>query len=127
MSKEFRISIGVAIALMLIATLYIFYILDPQTYSLFPKCPFLMATGLECPGCGTQRAIHQLLHLNFGAALRYNAFMVLAMPYIFLGLYIQYLGGKKRHPQLEKLFFGRWSALIVLILVIAYWILRNIF
>lgn len=126
MSKGLKIALGAAITLMLIAALYMFYILDPETHSLFPKCPFLLATGLECPGCGSQRAIHQLIHLNFGAAFRYNAFMVVVLPYIFLGVYLQYFGGKLRHPQLEKIFFGRWSALIVLILVFTYWILRNI-
>ena len=127
MSKGYKIGLGAAIIVMLIAALYIFYIIDPETHSLFPKCPFLLATGLECPGCGSQRAIHQLLHRNLIAALRYNAFMVLVLPYIFLGVYLQYLGGKIRHPKLEKLFFGRWSALIVLILVIVYWIVRNLF
>ena len=127
MSKGYKIGLGAAIIVMLIAALYIFYIIDPETHSLFPKCPFLLATGLECPGCGSQRAIHQLLHLNLIAALRYNAFMVLVLPYIFLGVYLQYLGGKIRHPKLEKLFFVRWSALIVLILVIVYWIVRNLF
>jgi len=127
LSKGYKIGLGAAIIVMLIAALYIFYIIDPETHSLFPKCPFLLATGLECPGCGSQRAIHQLLHLNLIAALRYNAFMVLVLPYIFLGVYLQYLGGKIRHPKLEKLFFGRWSALIVLILVIVYWIVRNLF
>ena len=127
MSKGFKIGLVAVIILMLIAALYIFYTLNPETHSIFPKCPFLLATGLECPGCGSQRAIHQLLHLNLLAALRYNAFMVLAMPYIFFGVYLEYFGGKMKHPRLEKIFFGRWSALIVLILVISYWILRNVF
>ena len=127
MSKRIKFGLGAAIIVMLIAALYIFYIIDPESNSLFPKCPFLLATGLECPGCGSQRAIHQLLHLNLLAALRYNAFMVLVLPHIFLGVYLQYFGGKMRHPRLEKIFFGRWSALIVLIIVISYWILRNLF
>ncbi len=25
---------------------------------LAPKCPLLMATGLKCPGCGSQRMLH---------------------------------------------------------------------
>ena len=126
MSKGFKIVLVAAIILMLIAALYIFYTLNPETHSIFPKCPFLLATGLECPGCGSQRAIHHLLHLNFVDALRHNAFMILMIPYIFLGIYLQYLGGKMRHPRLENIFFGRWSALIVLILVVSYWILRNV-
>lgn len=108
------------------AALYIFYTFDPETQLLFPKCPFLLATGYECPGCGSQRAVHSLLHLNIGAALKYNAFMVLAIPYIFLGIYLQYFGGKKRFPGVEKFFFGRWAAVVLLAVIIAYWVLRNL-
>ncbi|MDY9918359.1 Protein of unknown function [Porphyromonadaceae bacterium NLAE-zl-C104] len=126
MHKSVKIGIG-AIAILLVAiALYIFYTFDPETQPLFPQCPFLLVTGHECPGCGSQRAIHSLLHLNIGAALRYNAFMLLALPYIFVGIYLEYFGGKKRHPRIEKFFFGRWSAIIVLVVIIAYWILRNI-
>ena len=42
----------------------------------FPKCLFFSLTGLQCPGCGSQRALHSLLHLDLVAALRYNAYMV---------------------------------------------------
>lgn len=127
MNRGFKIGIGAAITLLLIAALYFYYTFDPETYALFPKCPFLMVTGIECPGCGSQRAIHQLTHLNIISAFKYNAFVVIVLPYIFLGLYLEFLGGKIRHPKLEKIFFGRWSAIIVLIFVISYWIFRNIF
>jgi Protein of unknown function (DUF2752). len=105
---------------------FCFYFFDPETYPFFPKCPFQLVTSYECPGCGSQRAIHDLLHLNIGSALKHNAFMVLALPYIFLGLYLEYFGGKRRHPKLEKIFFGKWSALVVLVVIIGFWIGRNI-
>jgi len=126
LSKVLKYAIGAAVTLLFIAALYVFYITDPQTQPLFPKCPFLMATGYECSGCGSQRAIHQLLHFNVGAALRYNSFMVLVLPYILLGVYLQYFGGTARNPRLANIFFGRWSALIVLVFVLTYWIFRNI-
>lgn len=126
MHKGLKIGTGVAISVLLVAALYIFYTFDPEAQPVFPKCPFLLATGYECPGCGSQRAIHSLLHLNIGAALRYNAFMLLALPYIFLGIYLEYFGGKKRFPRVEKIFFGRWSAVVVLVVIIAYWVLRNL-
>ncbi|WP_294083528.1 DUF2752 domain-containing protein [Proteiniphilum sp. UBA5384] len=121
-----KIGIGAAIILLIIAALYIFYTFNPEMQPLFPKCPFLLATGYECPGCGSQRAIHSLLHFNVGAALRYNAFMVLALPYIFLGIYQEYLGGKKRHPKIGKFFFGRWSAIAILLIIVAFWVGRNL-
>lgn len=126
MSKEIKIFLGAVIVLVLLAALYLFYNLNPETQPIFPKCPFLVFTGYECPGCGTQRAIHQLLHLNIGAALKYNGFMVLALPYIFLGVYMEYLGGKKRNYKLHNIIFGRYSAIVILIIILLYWVLRNI-
>ena len=126
LSKGLKYTLGAAVTLLFIAALYVFYVIDPQTHALFPRCSFLMVTGYECPGCGSQRAIHQLLHFNIGSALKYNAFMVLALPYISLGIYLQYFGGKARNPKLEKIFFGRWSAMFVLLFILAYWVLRNI-
>lgn len=125
-NKNFKLIIGSILLLSLIAALFVFYILDPEKYAVFPKCPFLLMTGLECPGCGTQRSIHQLLHLNIGAALRYNTFMVLALPYIFLGIYFDFFNGKARNPRLQNFFYGRWSAIVVLVIILAFWILRNL-
>ncbi|NLX67386.1 MAG: DUF2752 domain-containing protein [Bacteroidales bacterium] len=126
MRKGVKIGIGVVVTVLLAAALYIFYTFDPEAQPLFPKCPFLLATGFECPGCGSQRAIHSLLHFDIGAALRYNAFMVLALPYIFLGIWLEYFGGKKRFSSIEKFFFGRWSAVVVLIVIFLFWIVRNL-
>src|SRR5260221_331534 len=38
----------------------------------FPKCPFRMITGWQCPGCGSTRACYQLLHLHPVAAFKLN-------------------------------------------------------
>ena len=126
MGKELKMGIGAVVTLLVVAALYFFHTFDPEAQPLFPKCPFLLATGYECPGCGSQRAFHSLLHCNIGAALKYNAFMVLAIPYVFLGIYLQYFGGKKRFSGVEKFFFGRWAAAVLLAVILAYWVLRNL-
>ncbi|MBK5195278.1 MAG: DUF2752 domain-containing protein [Proteiniphilum sp.] len=126
MNRTTKIGIVAATAILLVAALFLFFFFDPGKYPFFPQCPFLLTTGFECPGCGSQRAIHHLLHLNILTALKQNAFMVLALPYIFLGIYLEYLGGKKRHPRLEKIFFGKWSAIVVLSGIVVFWIGRNI-
>ena len=117
---------GVAVGILLVAALFLFYRFDPETQPLFPRCPFFLITGYQCPGCGSQRALHSLLHADIGTAFKQNAFMVLAIPYAFLGLYLQYLRSKLRHPRLENIFYGRWSAIILLVVIFAYWILRNL-
>jgi hypothetical protein len=125
--KGVKIGLGIAIAIAALVVLFIFYTLNPIEIPFFPRCPFLLLTGYECPGCGSQRAIHSLLHFDFKAAFHYNALMVPAIPYILVGIYLQYFGGSRRYPQVEKILFGRWSALTVLVLVFAFWIGRNLF
>lgn len=59
----------------------IFFVFDPTQVTFFPPCLFHQITGLDCPGCGAQRALHQLLHGNFIAALRLNAMFVVSLPF----------------------------------------------
>jgi hypothetical protein len=73
----------VAGAFLLCATgILIFFAFDPTKVAIFPPCIFHQVTGLDCPGCGTQRALHQLLHGNIIAALRLNAMFVLSLPLV---------------------------------------------
>lgn len=125
-NKGAKITLSVIVSIMFVAVLILFYRFDPEAELLFPKCPFLLFTGYECPGCGSQRAIHSLLHFKIGAAWRYNAFMVLVVPYLFLGIYLEYFDRRKRHSRLKSLFFGRWSAMTIFIVIIVYWVLRNL-
>lgn len=41
-------------------------------------CPFLAATGFQCPLCGGQRALHALLHGRLGTAWAANPLLVLS-------------------------------------------------
>lgn len=59
---------------------------DPASTSLFPPCPLRWLTGWYCPGCGSLRALHQLLHGNIRSALAYNPFTVLALPFLTYGI-----------------------------------------
>jgi hypothetical protein len=59
---------------------------DPATSGLFPPCPVRYLTGWYCPGCGSLRAIHQLLHGNFMAAWAMNPLTVTLLPFLAYGL-----------------------------------------
>ncbi len=56
------------------------YIFDPTKGGFFPICVFHALTGLECPGCGGLRAVHQLSHGHIAAAWHYNPFVVALTP-----------------------------------------------
>jgi len=46
---------------------------------LIPPCLLYTVTGIECPVCGSQRAIYSLLHGNIAEALKLNGFTILAL------------------------------------------------
>ena len=62
----------------------IYFLFDPTQVAIFPPCVFHQMTGLDCPGCGAQRALHQLMHGNIIPALRLNAMFVLSLPIVAL-------------------------------------------
>ncbi len=53
---------------------------DPTTSALFPPCPVFALTGLMCPGCGTLRALHALMHGDIGRAWAFNPLLVVTLP-----------------------------------------------
>jgi len=68
------------------AAALVLFFLDPARSPFYPVCLFHRLTGLDCPGCGGLRALHQLLHGHLIAALRLNAFLVLSLPlFVWLG------------------------------------------
>lgn len=61
-------------------------VFDPATSGIFPPCPVRYLTGWYCPGCGSLRAIHQLLHGNLWAAWAMNPLTVVLLPFLAYGL-----------------------------------------
>lgn len=104
---------------------YIYSRFNPESYTLFPKCIFLQLTGLKCPGCGSQRVIHNLLNLNLRKAFEANAFLVLCIPYIIALIVSVPL--KFRFPKLYNTLNSVPVIIAIAILVITWWIIRNIF
>ena len=101
--------------------------LDPESSHLFPKCPFRLLTDYECPGCGSQRAIHYLLNLKIDSAIRANALLVFAVPYILLLFLAELLKLKNGFfMRLHKVLYSVKAIWTVFAIVVLWWILRNI-
>lgn len=98
--------------------------LDPAS-NLFPRCPVNMLTGLKCPGCGSQRALHQLLHLNIVKAMEYNALMVFSIPILLFLLFANFFGDK--YPKVFSASRSPLFSRFVLVVILAWTVLRNIF
>jgi hypothetical protein len=107
-------------AVVFIALLYFFA--DARTHAL-PKCPFHSVTHLYCPGCGSQRALSALLHGNLIDAFHDNVLMVLFLPLLLYWLLVSFRFNGKRKV---LLFYNVLFVRLVLIVVLCFWLLRNI-
>ena len=101
---------------------------DPATAGFFPPCPVRALTGWLCAGCGSQRAVHALLHGEAGAAWASNPLLVVALPYVGLGYVFRYASAKPlpwaRRWRLRL--YGREAIWAVCAIVIVYSVARNV-
>lgn len=122
MGRDKLVAVTVFLLVGLVLGTMLFF-LNPATTDLFPSCAFHKLTGLYCPGCGSTRALHCLLHGEFRAALRNNALMILVLP--LLG--VIYLAGTVcRRPSTSRS-RGRWGWLVLLVaIIVSFGVVRNI-
>lgn len=107
--------------------LLLYYLFNPAERLLFPKCPFLLMTGWQCPGCGSQRAIHYLLHFQIVDALKMNFLVVLAVPYIMFALYCELMRRKNvKIERIYRLLYGSKASMTIAFLFISFMIIRNV-
>lgn len=130
-SPEFRtprrIVITAAAAIAVIAVAAVYYLYNPAAEGAgwFPRCPWLMLTGLKCPGCGSQRAIHALLHADVAAAWRYNAALIISLPLIAVLLWGETV--RRSRPDTYRRLNSTRVIITTFSLIALWWILRNIF
>lgn len=103
----------------------VFYFLDPAQYP-FPRCPFHLLTGLYCPGCGSQRATHALLHGQVVRAAGLNLLAVAALPLLALGAIDGVRAGLTGVPRRAALLYRPWLAWLTAGSTLAFAILRNL-
>lgn len=124
--KRIGIFVGLTLAGVLGFLLYKHF--NPAEHAFFPKCPIKQVSGLDCPGCGSQRAVHFALNGDFSQAFQQNQLLFLLAPYIILGFYLQLVPqptvGELR---LRKVLYGPRAIQIVLAVIILFTLLRNIF
>ena len=104
MKKKYKFIVGILV--LLLVSLYYFF--NPTVSNFFPKCPFYSMTGLFCPGCGSQRAIHDMMHLNIFEAINHNALMLFTFTF-GIGLYLyskKKFSGLIYHPKSPLIIFG---------------------
>lgn len=104
--------------------LYFFW--DPSQTALFPKCPFYNITGLYCPGCGSQRAAHDLIHGHFIEGFSHNYLILLLIVVLSYKVYALISQHLLKKPLKDNLLHKSKVTNSILIVVILFWIFRNL-
>ena len=120
LSRPGIIAAGAALAVSLFC-LYAWF--DPSDAWWMPKCPVKFFTGFDCPGCGSQRAIHALLHGDLAGAFGYNAILFLFIPLLALTGYAELT--RSRHPALYRRLSHPLLVGAMLVLLILWGVARN--
>lgn len=116
---------GFVIIASIVLLVIVYSSFNPEEYTIFPKCMFRQLTGLCCPACGCQRAVHQLLNGHLVSAFRYNAFLVMTLPWIFtIVLFKLYSKGRGEH--ISRLLLNRNIVNFYLLALITWWVCRNL-
>lgn len=93
-------------------------------------CPLMTATGIPCPGCGLTRAVIELIHGDWHAALTIHAFAPLLLLALLLTGLSVLLPARYKLPlvSLVEMIERRTGATAIgLIGLIGYWLVRLLF
>ena len=117
MSRVMLMTLGiVAVAVAAVA------LADPATSSIFPPCLWRATTGWLCPGCGSARALHALVHGRVIDAVGFNPLAVAAIPIV--GLAVGDVSGATRDAITYRV--KAWHLRLLVAVVIGFGILRNV-
>jgi hypothetical protein len=120
-SRKLALTGALALAAGLCLVLFLF---DPGQFRFYPRCILYQTTGLLCPGCGSLRALHHLLHGQVLAALHFNALLVAGTPvaaWLAARSFLRSSHGQAHSPGFHPAWL--WAALAVVLL---FGVLRNL-
>lgn len=120
--KRAIIVISSVVLAALLVTTYFSY--DPTVSRFFPQCFFKAMTGYDCPGCGTQRALHALLHGDIISAWHFNRALFVAIPLIITYGYAEVY--RTKHEKFYTALNSPLMISVIFILVVLWWVGRNI-
>jgi len=107
-----------------VALLAVVYKFPPAEYGFYPRCMFHAATHWLCPGCGSTRALHALLHFDVRSALHYNALFSVLAPIAFLWMAFSCYR-VMRYDQFPRLVIPRALMACLVVSVLLFTVARN--
>ncbi|MDR0913872.1 MAG: DUF2752 domain-containing protein [Oscillospiraceae bacterium] len=122
-----RLFVGIFAPMLIAAGLLLLRFAGNNALHPFLHCPFYEVTHLQCPGCGSGRALYALLHLDFVAAFLLNPLFVVALPilaYCFFAAYANFVFKLKLPlPKIRR----KTTVILIVAVIIIFFVLRNLF
>jgi hypothetical protein len=100
------------------------FIFEPGKTGFFPACPFRTITGFTCPGCGSTRGLHRLLHGDVVSAFEFNPLMVVALPFLLYAL-VRYTTAAVTGRPLNVNRLNAKYIWMLLVVIMSFWVFRN--
>ena len=116
---------NIGLLILCIGLVILYFFINPSEVDFLPKCPLYVTTGIYCPGCGSQRATHELLQLNILSVLQQNVLYFLGLFIIVYHLIIKGLN-KFFGKNIYNYIYHPKTPIIILVIILIYWVLRNI-
>lgn len=104
------------------ALVWFMYAVNPIGSAYYPKCPSHLLFGIDCPGCGTARAVHALMHGEVGTAWGYNPAFFFGMAILALLVVKDFL--RPSHP-LSRALRSSWFVTALVVAIVAWTVGRN--
>ncbi len=100
------------------------FIFEPGKTGFFPACPFRTLTGFTCPGCGSTRGLHRLLHGDIVGAFEFNPLMVVALPFLLYAL-VRYTNAAWRGRPVQRHQLNVKYIWALFVVILSFWVFRN--
>ena|SRR5271166_2829815 len=100
-------------------------VFDPATSGIFPPCPVHYLTGWYCPGCGSLRAIHALLHGDVRLAWSMNPLTIVLLPFLSYGLISEAMFAL-RGQRLPQMMLPAQSIHALWVVIVLFGVVRNL-
>ena len=115
------------------AALLLLYINVAAPRGMLLRCPVKWATGLSCPGCGSQRALAALIEGDLHTALTVNLLLPPLMAYLIALLALRIAAGAQkggaptsRAARMQRSLPSPAALWTILAAVVAWTVIRNL-
>jgi Protein of unknown function (DUF2752) len=95
---------------------------DPQ-HTHVPLCPFHSLTGMQCPFCGSLRAVDNLVRGHLFTALHDNLLLVAAIPFVAVA-WLDWVARRRAGRPARR--SPRAATVALIVLLVGYAVVRNL-